>query len=118
MKRFQYLAVAVAAISTTALAGVNVSTSADAPSFSPGFTIASPISGRPQAVSQSNQQPSGGTSLTQTFRTGASGFQLDRIEIYSGGKAGGTGRLNLYPEPVGGADTDGFVNTSFSTDLF
>jgi hypothetical protein len=65
-----------------------------------------------------NQQVGTGTSLTQTFMTGASGFPLDKIVIYSGGKAGGTANLNLYPAPVGGADTDGFVNTSFSTDLF
>ncbi len=71
----------------------------------------------PQAVLTVNQQPGAGTSLTQTFRTGASGFKLDKIDIYSGGKGGGTARLNIYPDPVGGEDADGFVNTSFSTDL-
>jgi hypothetical protein len=39
------------------------------------------------------------------------------IDIYSGGKAGGDVRLNIYPSPVGGENADGFVNTSFSTDL-
>ncbi|HVT29374.1 MAG TPA: hypothetical protein VHE81_15265, partial [Lacipirellulaceae bacterium] len=33
------------------------------------------------------------------------------------GQAGAALRLNIYPDPVGGEDTDGFVNTSFSTDL-
>jgi len=44
-----------------------------------------------------NQQANAGVSLAQTIVTGASGFQLDAIEIYSGGKAGGTGTLNIYP---------------------
>jgi hypothetical protein len=117
--RFLAAAVVAAAASAPALAGIvsPAPTAPDGPSFAPGYVIASPVDGGAQAVMTVNQQPSGGTTLTQTFRTGASGFQIDRIDIYSGGKAGGTARLNLYPEPVGGSDTDGFVNTSFSTDL-
>ena len=109
----------VAGLAGPASAGITtpVPTSADAPSFTPGYVIASPVDGNAQAVMTVNQQVGAGTTLAQTFRTGASGFQLDRIDIYSGGKAGGTARLNIYPEPVGGTDTDGFVNTSFSTDL-
>jgi hypothetical protein len=64
-----------------------------------------------------NQQQNAGISYTQTFRTGPNGFKLDGFDIYSGGKAGGTARLNIYPDPVGGENGDGFVNTSFSTDL-
>ena len=117
--RFRLMALIVGGLAVPSTAGIvtPTPTSADAPSFSPGFVIASPLSGSPQAVSQSNQQVSAGTTLTQTFRTGATGFQLDRIDIYSGGKGGGTARLNIYPDPVGGEDSDGFVNTSFSTDL-
>jgi hypothetical protein len=64
-----------------------------------------------------NQQHNAGTSYVQTIRTGPDGFRLDMLDIYSGGKAGGTARLNIYPDPVGGENSDGFVNTSFSTDL-
>jgi hypothetical protein len=96
-------------------AGVTISTYADQATWNGTPTISTTLT--PQAVDVTNQQVNAGTSLTQTFRTGASGFQLDMIDIYSGGKAGGTGRLNIYPDPVGGEDTDGFVNTSFSTDL-
>lgn len=71
----------------------------------------------PQASMTVNQQVSAGTSLTQTIVTGAAGFKLDSLDIYAGGQGGGTARLNIYPAPVGGANTDGFVNTSFSTDL-
>jgi hypothetical protein len=112
-------AACLAAAASPGFAGIisPAPTSADAAGFAPGFVIASPTDGQAQAVMTVNQQPSGGVSQAQTFRTGAAGFQLDRIEIYSGGKAGGTARLNIYPEPVGGTDTDGFVNTSFSTDL-
>lgn len=85
--------------------------------FDPGYLIVSPAGGNPTTPAQTNQQVAAGNSLAQTFVTGA-GFQLDRIQILIGGAGGGTIRLNLYPEPVGGADTDGFVNTSFSTDLF
>jgi hypothetical protein len=110
-------ALVVGAVTAPSFGGIAVSTSADAPAFTPGFVIASPPSGGAQAVMTVNQQVSGGTTHTQTFRTGASGFQLDQIQIYSGGKPGGTARLNIYPDPVGGEDADGFVNTSFSTDL-
>jgi hypothetical protein len=116
-KRLGFVAVIVGAAAAPSFGGIVVSTQVDAASFAPGFTIASPTNGAAQAVMTVNQQPSSGTTLAQTFKTGASGFQLDRIVIYSGGKAGGTGTLNIYPAPVGGEDTDGFVNTSFSTDL-
>ena len=102
-------------------------TSADAAGFAPGYTIVSPTSNLVQTAMTVNQQVSAGTTLTQTFRTGANGFQLDYIDVYSGGKAGGTARLNIYVDPVGGEEADdpatttvneaGFVNTSFSTDL-
>jgi hypothetical protein len=97
-------------------AGVIVSTYADQATWNGTPTIATTLT--PQAVDVSNQQISAGTSLTHTFKTGPSGFQLDKFDIYSGGKGGGTAKLNIYPAPVGGEDTDGFVNTSFSTDLF
>jgi hypothetical protein len=92
-------------------------TAPDAPNFDPGAAIISPVSGNVQTLMTVNQQVSAGTSLAQTFTTGASGFQIDKIVLYSGGKGGGGGTLNIYPNPVGGTDSDGFVNTSFSTDL-
>jgi hypothetical protein len=117
-KRLPLLAVvASGAVATTGTAGVTVTTQVDAPSFPAGFAIASPTANNPQATSTVNQQVGAGTSLAQTFKTGASSLPLDKIVIYSGGKAGGDVRLNIYPDPVGGEDTDGFVNTSFSTDL-
>ena len=96
-------------------AGLTVSTYADQPTWN--GTPELQTTATPQALDVTNQQVSSGTSLAQTIVTGPSSFQLDAIEIYSGGKGGGTGTLNIYPNPVGGADTDGFVNTSFSTDL-
>ena len=121
-KRFGLTALIVGGIAAPSVAGIisPAPTSADAPSFSPGYVIASPPTGTPQGVSTVNQQVNAGTTLTQTFMTGATGFQLDKIEIYSGGKGGGTARLNIYPDPVGGDESGanaGFVNTSFSTDL-
>lgn len=116
---FGFVAVIISAAAAPSFGGIvsPAPTSADAASFAPGYAIASPTNGAAQAVMTVNQQPGAGVSLAQTFKTGASGFQLDKIVIYSGGKAGGTGTLNIYPAPVGGEDTDGFVNTSFSTDL-
>lgn len=97
-----------------AYAGLTVSTYADQATWN--GTPALTTTATPQALDVTNQQVNSGTSLAQTIVT-VGGFQLDAIEIYSGGKGGGTGTLNIYPAPVGGADTDGFVNTSFSTDL-
>ena len=116
-KAFRVLSAAgcVAGFATSSFAGVNVSTSADAPTFDPGFVIASSLT--PQASMTVNQQVNAGSTLAQTFRTGPAGFTLDKFQIYSGGKAGGTAKLNIYPDPVGGENTDGFVNSSFSTDL-
>jgi len=95
---------------------VTVSTYADQATWNAVPTLATTLT--PQASDLTNQQVSAGTSLAQTFVTGPAGFKLDKFDIYSGGKGGGNLKLNLYPAPVGGADTDGFVNTSFSTDLF
>jgi hypothetical protein len=106
---------AILCAQTVAHAGLTYSTYADQPTFN--GTPALQTTATPQASDTVNQQVSTGTSLAQTIVTGASGFQLDAIDIYSGGKGGGTATLNIYPNPVGGADTDGFVNTSFSTDL-
>lgn len=108
-------------IAAPTLAGVTVSTYADQATWNGTPTLTTSLT--PQALMVTNQQvtivPENPElrSHTQTFRTGPDGFLLDRIEIYSGGKAGGTARLNIYPDPVGGEDTDGFVNTSFSNDL-
>src|SRR3982750_4467464 len=90
-------AACVGAVAATASAGIisPAPTSADGPSFAPGFVIASPVDGSPQVPMTVNQQASAGISQTQTFVTGPAGFTLDRIDIYSGGKAGGTGRLNI-----------------------
>jgi hypothetical protein len=115
LKRLAFLSVVVGAVAAPSMAGVTVSTLADGPSYPAGFVLTS--SATPQATMTVNQQPAGGNSLTQTFKTGASSLPLDKIVIYSGGKAGGNVRLNIYPDPVGGENTDGFVNTSFSTDL-
>ncbi len=102
-------------IAAPSFAGLNVSTYPDAPTWNDTPIIQTTAT--PQIDLTVNQQVSSGTTLVQTIQTGASGFLLDRIDIYSGGKGGGTARLNIYPDPVGGIDTDGFVNTSFSTDL-
>ena len=106
----------VVGLTGTAHAGVNYSTYADQATWNGTPTIATTLT--PQAVDVTNQQVSAGTTLAHTFRTGPSGFQLDKFEIYSGGKAGGDVEINIYPDPVGGEDTDGFVNSSFSTDLW
>jgi hypothetical protein len=108
-------ATAVFLSQAAAYAGLNYSTYADQATFN--GTPAIQTTATPQLSDTVNQQASTGTSLTQTIVTGAAGFQLDAIDIYSGGKGGGTATLNIYPNPVGGADSDGFVNTSFSTDL-
>lgn len=119
LKHLGLTGLVVAGVSASAGAGIvsPAPTAPDGPSFPAGWVIASPTSGTQQGVAQSNQQENAGTSYAQTFRTGASGFQIDKIIIYSGGKAGAELRLNIYPDPVGGEDTDGYVNTSFSTDL-
>ena len=96
-------------------AGVTVTTQPDGPTFDPGFVIASSLT--PQASMTVNQQVGAGNTYAQTFETGVAGFTLDKIQIYSGGKGGATARLNIYTDPVGGTNTDGFVNSSFSTDL-
>jgi hypothetical protein len=98
-----------------ALAGVVYSTYPDQASWNGVPAIATTLT--PQATMTVNNQQGAGQTFAHTFRTGASGFQLDMIDIYSGGKAGADLRLNIYPEPVGGNAADGFVNTSFSTDL-
>jgi hypothetical protein len=118
-KAFRLLSAAgcVAGFAASSYAGVTVTTQPDAPTFDAGWVIASPTAGNAQAVATVNQQVNAGTTLAQTFRTGPAGFTLDKFQIYSGGKAGGTAKLNIYPDPVGGENTDGFVNSSFSTDL-
>lgn len=118
-KQFRVLAAASCVAGLAAVhsfAGVTVSTYADQATYNGVPVITSSLT--PQATMTVNQQFNAGTTLAQTFVTGAAGFTLDHIDIYSGGKAGGTAKLNIYPAPVGGANTDGFVNTSFSTDLF
>jgi PEP-CTERM motif len=100
---------------TIARAGIVYSTYADQATFNGSPALQTTTT--PQASATVNQQVNAGTSLTQTIVTGASGFQLDALDIYSGGKGGGNATLNIYPNPVGGGDSDGFVNTSFSTDL-
>jgi len=103
------------AITAPGFAGVVVSSYPNAPTWNQTPTIQTTAT--PQASDTVNQQVGPGITLTQTIRTGASGFKLDKLDIYSGGQAGATLTLNIYPDPVGGEDTDGFVNTSFSTDL-
>lgn len=109
------IAASLILIGSIAQAGLVVSNYADQATWA--GTPAIQTTATPQALMTVNQQVSAGTSLTQTIRTGAAGFVLDMIDIYSGGQGGGTARLNIYPDPVGGENTDGFVNTSFSTDL-
>jgi hypothetical protein len=118
MKKF-LLSCAIIALTlwsnSAALAGVVYSTYADGPTWNGTPVIQTTAT--PQASMTVNNQQGTGQTFAHTFRTGAAGFQLDMIDIYSGGKAGGDLRLNIYPEPVGGNAADGFVNTSFSTDL-
>lgn len=113
--RFCAVAAFIFLCCATTQAGVIYSTYADQATWNGTPTIQTTAT--PQATATVNQQVNAGNSYTQTFRTGATGFKLDMIDIYSGGKAGGDLRLNIYPDPVGGEDADGFVNTSFSTDL-
>jgi hypothetical protein len=108
----------VAAILLTgsiASAGVTVSTYPDQATWNAVPTITTSLT--PQASMTVNQQVAAGNTYAQTFKTGAAGFQLDKIDIYSGGKGGADVRLKIYTDPVGGENTDGFVNSSFSTDL-
>jgi hypothetical protein len=56
-----------------------------------------------------------GGAVTQTF-VPTTTFQLDKFMIRAAG-APTTGELYLYPEPVGGTESDGFVNVGFSTSL-
>jgi hypothetical protein len=103
-------------IAAPSFAGLTVSTFPDSATWTGSPMIVTTTT--PQATLTVNQQVSGpDVTQTQTIKTGASGFKLDKLVIYAGGKGGGTGRLNIYPDPVGGENTDGFVNTSFSTDL-
>lgn len=115
------LCAALAAVTFSASAAhAAVTVTADpAGAFAPGYTIVSPAGGDGTTVSQTNQFQTGGNALTQTF-TVTSGFQLDRITILGGGRAGGTLTLSIYPLAnafEGGQDADGYVNTSFATDL-
>lgn len=57
-----------------------------------------------------------GNAIALTFTTGISGFTLDKFAIVAGGGPS-QGLLNLYPNPVGGTEADGFVNLGFSTSL-
>jgi hypothetical protein len=110
--------VSLLGIAAPSFAGLNYSTLPDAAIWNGTPTFVTTTT--PQASMTVNQQVTitdSGITQTQTFKTGASGFLLDKISIYSGGKGGGTARLNIYPDPVGGENVDGFVNTSFSTDL-
>jgi hypothetical protein len=119
MKRvFAWCAVAaICGISATAAqAGVTVSTFPDAATWPDVPTLQT--TALPQTLTVNQQITGGGNTLTQTIVTGPEGFRLGHLDIYSGGKGGGTARLNIYPEFIaGGTNTDGFVNTSFSTDL-
>lgn len=56
------------------------------------------------------------TRVALTITTGASSFQLDRFTIVAAGGPS-SGILNIYPNPVGGTEADGFVNLSFSASL-
>jgi len=116
---------ATAAIATSASAGITTSTSAAGP-WSAGFVLKSSAGNDPTTSPQTGQFVTGGTTgstgtqtpaITQTFTTGASGFQLDKIQILTGGMAGTPMTLHIFPNPVGGAEADGFVNNSFSTSL-
>lgn len=114
------LAAVVATTAGSAFAGVTYSTEPDAAVFPADLGVAVlSTSVTPQTEDTVNQFVSAGTTLAQTFTTGATGFTLDKLAIYSGGKAGGTVRISLYAIPSfgGGKNTDGFVNSSFSTDL-
>jgi hypothetical protein len=118
MKRLSaaYAAVfAIISVCPAAFAGVAYSTYADGPTWNGTPTIQTTAT--PQATMTVNNQQGAGQSFAHTFKTGASGFKLDMIDIYSGGKAGADLRLNIYTDPVGGDTADGFVNTSFSSDL-
>jgi hypothetical protein len=57
------------------------------------------------------------TAIDLTFTTGATGFKLDKLAFVAAGGPS-QGFVHLYPSPVGGGESDGYVNVSYSTDLF
>lgn len=56
------------------------------------------------------------TAAAITFTTGASGFKLDKFAFVAAGGPS-QGFVHLYQSPVGGGESDGFLNVSFSIDL-
>src|SRR4051794_23193477 len=75
-------------IAAPSFANVVVSGYADAPTWN-GTPIIQ-TTATPQASLTVNQQVGPGVSLTQTIRTGAAGFKLDKLDLYSGGQGGAT----------------------------
>jgi hypothetical protein len=111
------IVVSLLGIAAPSFAGLNVSTYAGGPTWVNDAPPLIQTTAAPQTTATLNMFEEAGQSVTQTFKTGAEGFKLNMIDIYAGGFPGGTGMLNIYPDPVGGENTDGFVNTSFSDDL-
>lgn len=111
---------AVAALGATSHAGLNYS-NGPAGAFAAGYTISSPADGNATDEAFTNQQISGPAALTQTF-VPATGFKLDKLVFLSGGMAGGSGTLNIYPINLtvtgqGGGNGDGYVNNQYETGL-
>jgi hypothetical protein len=126
---FRFSAVCAGAVAalgaTSSFGGIVLSggalPTAAAGAFAPGYVIVSPAGGDPTTPAQTNQFISANDALTQTF-VPSSTFKLDSFVILSGGKAGGTITLNIYPinqtvTGQGGGNADGYVNTGFETSL-
>lgn len=114
----------VSAIAFGSLASAAVNTTvqnvpADTSSFATGAKVSNPTGGAVTGLgTEVNQQQQ---ELIQTF-VPTSTFTLTQFSLLSGGRAGGSVTLHLYPINTavtgqGGGNADGFVNTQYSTDL-
>jgi hypothetical protein len=86
--------------------------------WAPGAVFTTTTTNDPTASPSANDFVNPTVPLVQTI-TPATTFTLTGIQFLNGGQGGATGTFAIYQIPSfgGGKDTDGFVNTSFSTDL-
>jgi hypothetical protein len=111
------LAMSAASVSEAALTVTAVAAPAGT-TWASGAVITTTTTNDPTASPSANDFVTPTVPLVQTI-TPASTFTLSAIQFLNGGQAGATGTFAIYQIPsfAGGKDTDGFVNTSFSTDL-
>lgn len=115
MNGLMYLTVATALVSLAvpAMAGITPTQLpiADAWSGAPALATTS----TPDTDSTVSNGGNGAVALT--FTTGPTGFTLDKFAIVAAGGPGDV-TVSLYQSPVGGTEGDGYVNVSYSNDLF